>query len=70
MRGNIRLLRLDRGLTMKQISNELDISESYYSLIENGERRPSVSVAKRIGAVLGFDWTKFFEEEHEKASGE
>lgn len=62
MRGNIRLLRLDRGLTMKQISNELDISESYYSLIENGERRPSVSVAKRIGAVLGFDWTKFYED--------
>lgn len=70
MGGNIRLLRLDRGLTMKQISNKLDISESYYSLIENGERRPSVSVAKRIGAVLGFDWTKFFEDEIDKASGE
>lgn len=35
------------------------------SKIELGERRPSVEVAKKIAAVLGFDWTRFYEDEDE-----
>ncbi len=34
-----------------------------YSKIERGEANPSVDVAKRIAAVLGFDWTRFFEDD-------
>jgi transcriptional regulator with XRE-family HTH domain len=33
------------------------------SKIELGERRPSVEVAKKIAAVLFFDWTLFFEDD-------
>nr|DAH82125.1 MAG TPA: Methylphosphonate synthase, Hydroxymethylphosphonate, Iron, OXIDOREDUCTASE [Caudoviricetes sp.] len=32
-------------------------------MIETGHRRPSVAVAKRIAAVLDFDWTMFYAEE-------
>lgn len=52
--------RLAKGLTQKQVSVSADITESFYCLIENGQRRPSVAVAKRIADVLGFDWTMFF----------
>jgi transcriptional regulator with XRE-family HTH domain len=46
---------------MREVGLMANISESMYSLIENGKRRPSVDVAKRIAAVLNFDWTLFFE---------
>lgn len=37
------------------------ITRQYYGMIEKGERRPSVDVAKKISEVLGIDWTIFFE---------
>lgn len=39
------------------------ISRAGYANIENGKRLPSVPVAKKIAAVLGFDWTRFYEED-------
>lgn len=36
-----------------------------YSKIERGEKNPSVDVAKKIAAVLGFDWTHFYEDQPE-----
>lgn len=56
-------LRTKKNLTMRQVCDEVDISEGYYSMIESGERRPSVETAKKIAAVLGFDWTMFFPDE-------
>lgn len=47
-------------MTIRQVSELVGISESFYCMIENGERRPSVETAKKIGAVLGFDWTRFY----------
>lgn len=55
-------------MTQAQLARSAKISQNYYSCIENGERRPSVDVAKRIAGVLGFEWTMFFE--NEKASGQ
>lgn len=55
--------RTKKNLTMRQVCDEVDISEGYYSMIESGERRPSVETAKKIAAVLGFDWTQFFPDE-------
>ena len=46
--------------TQESVSREAGISQNFYSSIENGIRRPSVETAKRIAAVLGFDWTEFF----------
>lgn len=58
---NLCNLRKKKNLTMREVGLMANISESMYSLIENGKRRPSVDVAKRIAAVLDFDWTLFFE---------
>jgi len=59
------LIELRKGYSQTQIAEAVGISQQMYSAIELGERRPSVEVAKKIAAVLGFHWTKFFEDECE-----
>lgn len=49
-------------LTQEQLANETGVSLSLIWKIENGERKPSVKIAKRIANVLGFPWTDFYEE--------
>lgn len=56
-------LRMEAGKTQDEVAAGACISRGSYANIESGERRPSVEVAKRIAAVLGFEWTRFFEEE-------
>jgi len=55
--------RSEKGLTQEQVAvlTKKDISRQYYGMIENGERRPSVNVAKAIAGVLDINWTIFFE---------
>lgn len=58
---DIRRIRQERGMTMKQLGDLTDLSESYISMLEKMERTPSVPAAKRIAKVLGCDWTRFFD---------
>ena len=60
------LIDIRNGRSQTQIAKEAGITQQMYSFIELGERRPSVEVAKKIAAVLGFDWTRFFEDEEDK----
>ncbi|MCD8200619.1 MAG: helix-turn-helix domain-containing protein [Clostridia bacterium] len=41
----------------------LGVDRSYITHIVKGDRRPSVEMAKRIGALLGFDWRIFYEDQ-------
>lgn len=59
------LIELRKGYSQTQIAEAVGITQQMYSFIELGVRRPSVEVAKKIAAVLGFDWTRFFEDECE-----
>lgn len=43
------------GLTQEQVANLLNISVSYYSLLENCKRRMSLDLAKNLAHVLGCD---------------
>lgn len=60
---NVREARKLLNMTQKEVCNKADISEAFYSMIENGERRPSVKTAKKIARVLGFDWTLMYQDE-------
>lgn len=62
----LRKLRENKKLTIREVCEEAKISESMYSMIENEKRRPSVETAKKIAAVLGFSWVRFFEDEGEE----
>ena len=52
--------------TQKALSKAACLTQSAISNIETGQRKPSVESAKKLGAVLGFDWSELFEED-EKA---
>lgn len=58
-------IREDKSLTQEQVAFQSEIERPYYTMIENGIRRPSPEVAKRIGAALEFNWTRFYEPEKE-----
>lgn len=61
MRSWLKDIRVKKQMTMKAVATDAGISESYYNQIENGTRGCPVDTAKKIAAVLGFNWTKFFE---------
>ena len=50
-------------MSQREVADQIGIKPPSYCNIENGKRRPTVETAKRIGAVLGFDWTRLFEDE-------
>lgn len=49
--------------THEEIAEAAGIERAYYTMIENGTRNPSVEVAKRIAAAMGFDWTFFYNDQ-------
>ncbi|MCL2080261.1 MAG: helix-turn-helix domain-containing protein [Oscillospiraceae bacterium] len=55
MRGWLKEARTKKGYTLKKMGELLDISESYYSLIENSERQKNmdITLVSKISAVLG-----------------
>jgi len=63
MRTWLREIRKEKKMLQREVANPIGISSAYYTFIEKGKRRPSVETAKKIAAVLGFEWTKFFEDE-------
>lgn len=67
---DIRSFRIMKGLTLKKLSEEAGISESYLSMIENKERTPSIRVAKKLSDILGINWTDFYEEEPDQSEHE
>lgn len=63
MRKWLYKMRKAKNFTMLEVAEQSGISESYYSLIENGHRSVPVNTAKRIAKTLNFDWSKFYEED-------
>jgi transcriptional regulator with XRE-family HTH domain len=61
--GRLRALRLDAGLSLRDLAKALDISPSAVSQIERGVRRPSVSRLLAIVQVLGRPLADVFDEE-------
>ncbi len=45
MRKYLKKLRIDAKLSQLEVARKLDISESYYSLIENGQRQQKMDIA-------------------------
>jgi len=58
-------IRAKKELTQQEVANAVNVDVTMISKIELGERRPSVEVAKKIASVMGFNWTRFYEDEDE-----
>jgi len=64
MRHWLKELRSESGnMTQEQLAKKVGISRTMITEIENGNANPSVKVAKKIAAVLGFPWTRFYEDD-------
>lgn len=63
MRDWLRTIRKMKKMTEAQVAQAAEIAQPYYHNIEHGKKTPSPNVAKKIAAVLKFDWTLFFETE-------
>jgi transcriptional regulator with XRE-family HTH domain len=59
----LRQMRRNRGLLLSEVAEHVDITTSYLSLIERGERVPSPPVAKRLADFYGHVVTDLWPEE-------
>ncbi len=67
MRNYLVTLRKEKNLTQKQLAEKLDISESYYNQIENGERqkRMDITVIDRLSKALDISVEDIIRRENE-----
>ena len=60
---NIAEKRKAQKMTQAELAQLVSVSQRAIAAYELGERRPSVTTAKKLGKVLGFSWVKLFEED-------
>lgn len=56
-------LREEKGYSQKAVCDYAGISQPTYWEYERGISTPKPLNAKKIGHFLGFDWTRFYEDE-------
>ena len=58
---NIKELRTAKGLTQEQLAKECEVQRTTITMIEIGENKPSIELAKKLGVIFEVDWKGFFE---------
>lgn len=54
---NVRKLRIERGLTIEALADEVGLAYTYLGQLERGLRNPTLRVVENIAAALGKDPT-------------
>lgn len=67
MREWLKEARENKGLTMKQMGEKLNITESYYCAIEAGtrQRKMDITIAYGLSAALGLSVAKIVDLENQ-----
>ena len=60
---DLRAIRKQHGFTLKQVAEKIHASEATISLVETGKRKPSVTIAKRIGKLYGISLDDIYRDE-------
>jgi transcriptional regulator with XRE-family HTH domain len=68
--GNLRRRRLERGLSLRALARELDVSPSLVSQIETGKIQPSVRTLYAIVSQLGVSLDDVFQPEEPGAGAD
>ena len=58
---DLKELRIAKGLTQEQLASECGVQRTTITMIELGENKPSVELAKKLGVIFEVDWKGFFE---------
>lgn len=64
--GNIKKLRLQRGLTQEELAERCELTKGYISQLENDLASPSIATLVDILSILGVTPASFFSEEKEE----
>ena len=55
--ARLRMLRAERGVTLKQLAGELQVSAAYLSALEHGKRgAPSAGLVHQVNEFFGLIW--------------
>ena len=60
----IRRFRLEQGLSIRQLAEQIGVTDSYISLLETSGQDPSLSVLRKLSQALKRPVSAFFEEEN------
>ena len=60
---NLKEKRIKKGMTQQEVADAVGITDMAVSYYESGQRIPKPAMAKRLGELLGFDWTELYEED-------
>ena len=63
MRDKLRNIRKEKNLTQENLSKMVNIHRTYYSMIENGKRNPSLQVAISLKRALNYQYDDIFEKQ-------
>ena len=61
LNNKIRKIRLQKNITIKQLANEVGISEKALRMYERGERNPRIGNLVKIANILNVDLLYFYE---------
>ena len=50
--GNLKRIRLEKGLSQAELADKAGINSSYYSKIERSDLKPSIDVLEKIAKAL------------------
>ena len=56
----IKKLRLEKGISQEELSNQIDIDRKYASLIEKGNRNVSILMLRKVTKGLNISLESFF----------
>ena len=59
---NVKELRTAKGMTQEQLAKECEVQRTTITMIEIGENKPSVELAKKLGKIFEVAWSDFFED--------
>ena len=60
---NLKRIRKRMNMTQKQLADEIEISQSYLSDIENGRKNLSIKTVKKLADSLGLSVNDLFNDE-------
>lgn len=63
MRNWLIAIREARGYSQAYVARAIGVKQPTYWQYEHGSITPSPSIARKIGRLLGFDWTLFYPDE-------
>lgn len=72
MRDWLAAIRKEKGMTQLEVARAIDVSESYYYYIENGDRQKKmdVALAAKLSVVFGIPVSQIIEYEQQQKEGQ